>query len=264
MVVRSATKTDPKLNVEVFRQANSRTNTLFSPVAIASDGERLFVNSRFMFYRSDDNGRLENVLTGEHTNSWTSGLIVTSEALYAFGQDGIIRSADAGASFKPVLEPSSVRAMAAEPNGTLWAGDEDGVILVKLRGAKSFTAIDQRTAGVTAMCQSTLGVFIGDEEGRLWIGRTGKLSATSLQTGEPIRAVLETDRGTILAISGGEHNQKPTLARSTNGGKSFKTTPFKGSLLVLAQIPDGGPIIAGGWEGLLAVSRDDGSTFERV
>lgn len=253
-----------KLQVEMVRKANASESKLFSPIAIASDGEKLFVNSRFRFYVGDDAEHLSDVRKGDHISNLARGLLLTNEALWAFGDNGIARSVDRGASFKPVSpECYDVGGMALDPNGVLWAGDGEGAILTKTAGAKAFSRVANARAAVTAIAPSRLGVLIGDADGGLSIGKNGKLTATALQAGEPVRAILETEEGTLLVISGAEFNAKPSIARSTDGGKSFKKTACKASLLVLAQAP-GGPIVAGGWNGALAASFDDGRTFDAI
>lgn len=253
-----------RLNIEMVRQMNGSDARIFTPSALGSDGERVYINSRFRFYRSTADGAMDAMPT--ILNTWTSGLIAERDTLWVHGSGGLACSTDGGLHFEEVPLPNwpnSIHAMACADDGTLWAGEKRGVLFFKAPGAKKFTAVTGKAPPVTAIAKGSGGVLVGTEDGKLWIGVAGKLSATSLAAGAPISAVLESERGAIVALSEGE--ECVSVHRSADGGRSFSTIDLGEDewLLTLGQVP-GGPIVGGGVDGVITASWDDGSSFQVV
>mgnify|MGYP002176763268 CR=1 FL=1 len=187
--------------------------------------------------------------------------------LWVGGTDGLARSTDDGASFKAVELPTTgtVRALAVEDDASMWVGGghHGSGLLCFRRQEGSFKTV-RGLAEVTCMTTTRAGVVIGDRSGAVWLGRGGKVRRVH-EAERPVRTVFATTSGTLLAVVGApEQTDDVALLRSTNAGESFVETPLSDlALRAMAQLPSGVLVAAGDW-GVIAMSSDDGQTFERV
>lgn len=257
-----------KLGATIVRKASSRMAKFFSPVALASDGENLYVHSWLRFY-NDVGGRLTEVADSD-AQSHADGLVVHEGELFACGGDGLISSTDGGETWSAVSVPTkeSLRRIAVDREGGIWVGGGyhgGGVVVYRAPNAKSFKMVKGPADFVTAMVTTSKGVLVGDRKGDIWQGVAGKLQKLHSATAS-IRALLETSEGTFVAFGATEDEwESGVLLRSNDGGKKFTSTPqpnFQEWIFVLGEVP-GGPIIGGGDECAL-VSEDDGKTFQKL
>ncbi len=253
--------------ITTLRKAQSSLAKLFSPKALASDGENLYVHSWLRFY-NDLGGRLSEVLQGS-LDGYGDGLAWVDGVLFATGSDGVACSTDGGETWSSVTIPTdeAMRVIAVDGDQGLWAAGGyhgGGRVVYRKSGTKAFKNVSGPKDLVKSMQQSSKGVLVGDRKGDVWLGQAGKLKKLHAAK-KPILAVFETSTGTILASAAEELDgdtydfDTAVLLRSTDGGKSFTTTQVDDPIMVFGEVPNG-PVIAGGDE-LVMASKDDGESF---
>jgi photosystem II stability/assembly factor-like uncharacterized protein len=102
----------------------------------AADGTWYAATAQGIFRSTDDGTSWQGPVLGDESAAFFSGLgdyiaiAAQGNSVYAARRNGIMMSVDRGATWKPVIFPSglsAVRALAATPEGTLWAGGREGV-----------------------------------------------------------------------------------------------------------------------------------------
>ena len=125
------------------RQAGTRQIEGRVTALAAADGTWYAATAQGVFRSRDDGTTWQGPVLGAQSAGFYSGLgeyiaIATQgSTVYAARRNGIMMSTDGGEKWTPVAFPaalSAVRALAATPEGTLWAGGREGVFYTSNRG----------------------------------------------------------------------------------------------------------------------------------
>ncbi|MGB6133778.1 MAG: transcriptional regulator [Acidobacteriaceae bacterium] len=177
-------------------------------------------------FRSADGGQSwQGPVLGDPNAGFFSGVgdyvAITSSgsAVYAARRNGIVTSVDGGVQWEPVIFPSgltAVEAMAASPDGTLWAGGREGLFFTTDRGrtwtklsrlplvAINSLAWDPSMRRVIVTSRESTVIFAIDPRDRTWkwwnagwnvhsvAWSGGRLMAASLFSGIVAQPALET------------------------------------------------------------------------
>lgn len=267
-------KTAPKLTI-AMRYTDTST---FCPRKLASNGSQLFavgfngVTGQPALRQSKDGKQLDELGAGKVADHTDAVLAVGTE-VWICGKGGVQRSTDQGRSFQPVAMPKGLEAGAySSPTFGGIARDATGAVWVGGYNGQGFTSTDCRRfvqvrglddANVNAVVPLGEGVLIASDNGRLYFGKAGKVQATSLRARSGLHDACVTPRGTLVVVGHGD--SKGSIYRSEDGGQSFAQVKhgLNKALYCIAALPDG-RLIAGGREATIAVSYNDGKSFQRV
>jgi len=267
----------PQLHTLIERTDDYRPT---SPRAIATSGTRIVVIGFRKLYASNKLARFRLVgpkrppvkLAAHDTGllQFENDLFVEGEEIWVCGYRGVARSTNLGATFTVVPTPKGGPATAGMPalttivrahDGSVWAAGEHGNLLVCTgKQFRRVRGLDASAVLATTACP--LGILIANAAGRLYIASApDKIRRTTLDARSPLHDVCVTPHQTIVAVGDGPSNQG-AVYRSTDGGRSFERgkLPTKKSVYTIAPFADG-RLLAGGDEGILLVSHDDGRSF---
>ncbi len=241
--------------VPVVRQIMKPTDEM--RLDLASDGKRLLVaGNRAVFELAKT--KLVPILTDQ---TGVAGLAIRGDEIWVACYDHVLVSRDRGATFDklPLLERHPFYAIACTDDG-VWVAGHEGAAFLSTDG-KTFTKIGgMDKATFKRGIASPLGALLLKYNGRLGIGRKGKLKATPLRTKSPLLDACVTASGAIVIVG---HGDWKGAAYRTEDGETFAeaTLPIARPLQSVACLPDG-RIIVGSQEDELLVSYDDGRSFE--
>ncbi|MGB9146395.1 MAG: transcriptional regulator, partial [Acidobacteriaceae bacterium] len=194
--------------------------------ALAVSAGTWFATTPQGVFRSADGGQSwQGPVLGDPNAGFFSGVgdyvAITSSgsAVYAARRNGIVTSVDGGVQWEPVIFPSgltAVEAMAASPDGTLWAGGREGLFFTTDRGrtwtklsrlplvAINSLAWDPSMRRVIVTSRESTVIFAIDPRDRTWkwwnagwnvhsvAWSGGRLMAASLFSGIVAQPALET------------------------------------------------------------------------
>lgn len=112
--------------------------------ALTAAGDTWYAATVQGVYRSSNDGASWDgpILGGSQPGKFTgvgtyTAIAVSGDTIYASRRDGIMVSTDGGATWEPVIYPAgltAVVALAAAPDGSVWAGGREGVFHTSDRG----------------------------------------------------------------------------------------------------------------------------------
>ncbi len=194
--------------------------------ALAVSGDIWFAATPQGVFRSTNDGQSwQGPVLGDPNAGYFSGVgdyvaITTfGDTVYAARRNGIMMSADGGVHWSPIVFPSgltAVEALAASPDGTLWAGGREGVFFTTDRGrtwtklnrlpvvAVNSLAWDPSMRRVILTSRESTVIFAIDPNDRTWkwwnagwnvhsvAWSGGRLMAASLYSGIVAQPAVET------------------------------------------------------------------------
>ena len=210
--------------------------------------------------------------------------------LWAATRDGLLVSADAGASWQPVtggLPQVTTFTVAANIAGQIYVGLEKGGIYTQKTSNSSWKALAQAntplaSTGVLALAvspdgqflyagMSGQGIFASQDAGRTWINTypgkyTPNIAVNPLNPTQAIASVREqTVKDEVLEKLLEDYSTRDNLVRTNDGGRSWHTLPLAWAgdqVTSLLWLPDG-TLGAGTSRGQLFRSRDGGDTWQQ-
>ena len=257
-------------SIEVVREGSAIGGGDYSGAfyGMASTGKHLVfaTGSELARWTGSKLAKLVGGQTGLHA------VVARGDELWACGYGYVLHSTDGGKSGTKITLLEDKRSpkhedspqlldIACDEHGGIWVVGF-GCTVMHSRDGKTFTKLkplDKVT--VTGCVPSSFGVLLLKNNGRLQIARDGKLHQTTLRSKSSLYGACVTPSGAVVLVGHGDW--KGAAFRSTDG---VTFTPSKlpakaAPLYGVIAMPDG-RLIAGGYEGLLLVSFDDGKTFK--
>jgi len=235
---------------------------------MASTGKHLVVASGSAVSRWTGS-RLEHLIDDQRG---LHALVAHGDEIWACGYGYVLRSTDGGKRFSKIQLLEDKRSPKHEDSPQLLdiARDADGVVWVVGFGCTVMTSRDGKRfeklapldkVTITRCVPSPFGLLLLKDNGRLQIARGGKLRQTTLRAKSPLYGACVTPSGAVVIVGHGDW--KGAAFRSTDG-VSFEPSKLPGKAAPLYGVTamSDGRLIAGGHEGLLLVSFDDGKTFK--
>lgn len=146
----------------------------------------------------------------------------------------------------------------AEDEEGVWTGGFEGEMFFAKGGTDFQPVAKKGKAQINAIVPTSLGTVVCRHNGEVNIAAKGKLKKTSLRARAPLYDACETSGGAVLL--GGCNKEGGAVYRTTDF-KEFELVPMPMNVWALGVLPDG-RILAGGDDDTLAVSYDDGHSFE--
>jgi photosystem II stability/assembly factor-like uncharacterized protein len=194
--------------------------------------------------------------------------------LWAATRDGLLESADGGASWKPAagdLPPAAVFALAADGSGRVYAGLDGAGLYVGAPEGDRWVPLDQDEPLATS---AVLSLAVSSDGTQLYAGTAGRGLFSSQDAGHTWTAAFPGDYVPNLAFSPSHPTTavaslRDRLVRTHDGGGSWDTLPVPWaheevvSLLWSADPQTGGAEVlwAGSGQGQVYRSQDGGDTW---
>jgi hypothetical protein len=239
--------------------------------AAASDGVTTYVAGGGGLYATSD-GR--TVTSLKVAIEGIEDIFVGKKELWVCGNgSALARSTDGGRSFQSVAiagigsisKETYVWGLTRDDHGDLWvAGShEEGETYVAISSNdRTFRKVPlEDQLGLGRLRASTHGILIPSQRGRVWLGKGGEIHPTGLRASAAVMDVFASVSGALLAV-----DRDSKAYRSENVGKTWKSARVPrnaGPLQGIGQLPDGRLLIVGK-AGFMALSDDDGKTFEEL
>ncbi len=212
--------------------------------------------------------------------TWTNGaeglgdnpvfdlLPLSSDDLWAATRDGLLESADGGASWKPAagdLPPAAVFALAADGSGRVYAGlDGAGLYRVEPNRDKWVSLAHDEPLATAAI----LSLSVSPEGTQLYAGTAGQGLFSSQDAGHTWTAAFPGDYVPNLALDPAHPlmavaSLRDRLVRTQDGGESWDVlpVPWAGDEVVSLLWAADDVLWAGSGRGQVYRSRDGGDTW---
>ncbi|MFK8004194.1 MAG: hypothetical protein AB8H86_31805, partial [Polyangiales bacterium] len=230
---------------------------VFAGEVIFLTGMRIFASTdaKEFSLRQEELVGLKGFFAGEE-RAWGCGYgIVVSSA------DGFVtlEKIDGFAQEDRQLDRDRIQLNAiAEDKEGVWTGGFEGEMFFAKGGTDFQPVAKKGKAQINAIVPTSLGTVVCRHNGEVNIAAKGKLKKTPLRARAPLYDACETLGGAVLL--GGCNKEGGAVYRTTDF-KEFELVSMPMNVWALGVLPDG-RILAGGDDDTLAVSYDDGRSFE--
>lgn len=207
------------------------------------------------------------------------GISVEGRTVWLCGEYGTLYRSATGFSKLKKIEVGTkgcLHSVARAHDGAIWVGGDEG-FLARTKSGTQLRRVQGVSGTIGKLVPTERGLFIPTSAG-LYLAVGDKVKKLGLA--KPTNHVVLTRAGTIVAACNAN-----TIMRSVDGGKTFRPAkvpafaptkvpkarrfarpywvPLAKDLNVIAALGDG-RLVAGGDQGTVLASCDDGETFERV